>query len=152
MRTGRFRNYETWEISMAILVKRNWMWYGLNTKPLCRTLQTVVFDIGNSLAAVPVDFFGLCRKLVRTRSTLSLEVNWRPLDFRLHRHPVSVNCLHHARMVLSVGGSFAFFARNARWTVTTDVLVWYSNRQNDFSHPKRPFSHYIHSRRLAAEM
>jgi len=53
--------------------------------------------------------------------------------FCLHRHPVSVNCSCHARMVLSVGGSFAFFARNARCTVTTDLLVWYSNIQNDFS-------------------
>jgi len=32
-----------------------------------------------------------------------------------------------------VGGSFAYFARNARCTVTTDLLVWYSNTQNDFS-------------------
>ena len=29
--------------------------------------------------------------------------------------------------------------------------VWYSNTQND-SPPERPFSHYIHSHRLAAEM
>ena len=43
--------------------------------------------------------------------------------FCLHMHPVSVNCLYHARIVLSVGGSFAFFARNARCTITTDLLV-----------------------------
>ena len=43
--------------------------------------------------------------------------------FCLHRHPVSVNCLYHARMVLSVGRSFAYFARNARCTVTTDLLL-----------------------------
>ena len=49
------------------------------------------------------------------------------------RQPVSVNCLYHARMVLSVGGSFAYFARNAHCTVTTDLLVWHSNTQNDFS-------------------
>jgi len=36
-------------------------------------------------------------------------------------------------MVLSVGGSFAYFARNARCTVTTDLLVPHSNTQNDFS-------------------
>jgi hypothetical protein len=54
-------------------------------------------------------------------------------------------------MVLSAGGSFAHFARNAHRTVTTDLLVWYSNTQNDFS-PERPFSHYILSHRLAAEM
>ena len=46
---------------------------------------------------------------------------------------------------------FAYFARHARCTVTTDLLVWYSNTQNDFFQ-KRPFSHYIHSHRLAAEM
>jgi hypothetical protein len=39
------------------------MRYGLNTKRFSRTLHTVVFDIDSSLAAVPVDFFGLCRKL-----------------------------------------------------------------------------------------
>ena len=50
-----------------------------------------------------------------------------------HRHPVSVNCLYHARMVLSVGGSFACFARNTLCTVTTDLFVWYPNTQNDFS-------------------
>jgi len=60
--------------------------------------------------------------------------------FCLHRHPVSVNCLYHARMVLSVGGSFAYYARNARCTVTTDLLVWYSNTQNDFSPGKAIFS------------
>jgi hypothetical protein len=43
------------------------------------------------------------------------------------------NCLYHTRMVLTVGGSFVCFARNARCTVTTDLLVWYSNTQNDFS-------------------
>jgi hypothetical protein len=75
----------------------------------------------------------LCRKLAQTRSTSSSAVNWWPLEFCLHRHQVSVNCLHHAWMVLSVGGSFAYFAWNARCTVTTDLLVWYSNTQNDFS-------------------
>ena len=45
----------------------------------------------------------------------------------------------------------AHFARNARCTVTTDLLVWNSNTQNDLS-PERPFSHYIHSHRLAEEM
>jgi len=31
-----------------------------------------------------------------------------------------------------VGGSFAYFARNAHCTVTTDLLVWYSYAQNYF--------------------
>ena len=62
-----------------------------------------------------------------------------PLDFcpptRTHArtHTVSLNCLYHAWMVLSVGGSFAYFALNAHCTVTTELLVWYSNTQNDFS-------------------
>ena len=29
--------------------------------------------------------------------------------------------------------TFAYFARNARCTVTTELLVWYSTTQNDFS-------------------
>jgi hypothetical protein len=80
-------------------------------------------------------FFLITRvvRVARTSSTSSSAVNGRPLDFCLHRQPVSVNCLYHARMVLSVGRSFAYFARNARCTVTTDLLVWYSDTQNDFS-------------------
>ena len=71
--------------------------------------------------------------------------------FCLLRHPVSVNCLYHARMVLSVGGSFAYYARNARCTVTTDLLCDIPTHKTT-SPPERPFSHYIHSHRLAAEM
>jgi hypothetical protein len=108
------------------------MRYGLNTKCLRRTLHTVVFEIDSTLAVVPVHSFGLYRKLAWTLSTLSSVVNGRPLDFCLHRHPVSVNCVYHARMILSVGGSFAYFERNARCTVTADLLVWYSNTHKDF--------------------
>jgi len=71
--------------------------------------------------------------------------------FCLHRHAVSVNCLYHARMVLSAGGPFAYFARNARCTVTTDLLCDIPTHKTT-STPERPFSHYIHSHRLAAEM
>ena len=46
---------------------------------------------------------------------------------------ILVNCLYHARMVLFVGESFAHFAQNALCTVTTDLLVLYSDTQNDFS-------------------
>jgi hypothetical protein len=73
-----------------------------------------------------LEMFYVCRKLARTRST----VNGRPPDICLQRHPVSVNCLYHARMILSAGGSFAYFARNARCTATKDLLVWYSDTQN----------------------
>jgi hypothetical protein len=114
----------------------SWCFPSLQTfitrKRLRGPLRTLVFDTDSSLAAVLVNFFGLCRKLARTRSASTSAVNGRPLDFCLHRHPVSVNCLYHAWMVLSVGGSFAYFARNALCTVTTDLIVWYSNTQNDF--------------------
>jgi len=61
------------------------------------------------------------------------------------------SCLYDARMVLSVGGSFAYFARNARCTVTTDLLCDIPTHKTTFF-PERPFSHYITSHRLAAEM
>ena len=83
-------------------------------------------------------------RVTRHTSIRYSAVNGRPLYFCLHRHTVSVNSLYHARMVLSIGGSFAYFARNARWTVTTDWLVWYSNTQNDFSHGAAIFS--LHTR------
>ena len=57
---------------------------------------------------------------------------------RLHRHPVSVNCLYHACVVLSVGRSFAYFARNARCTVTTDLLCDIPTHKTT-SPPERPF-------------
>jgi len=37
----------------------------------------------------------------------------------------------------------AYFARNARCTVTTDLLVWYSNTQNDLSPAAAVFSLHI---------
>jgi hypothetical protein len=37
-----------------------------------------------------------------------------------------------ARMIFYVGGYFAHFARNTHCTVTTDLIVWYPNTQNDF--------------------
>ena len=57
------------------------------------------------------------------RYSSSSAFNGRPLGFCSHRHPVSVNCLYHPRMVLFVGRYFAYFARNTRCTVTTDLLV-----------------------------
>ena len=78
---------------------------------------------------------------IRYSSSCHTRVNMG--GFCLHRHPGSLNCLYHARMVSSVGGSFASFARNARCTVTTDLLVWYSNTQNDFSPGAAIFSLHI---------
>jgi len=75
---------------------------------------------------------------IRYSSSCHIHVNMGA--FCSHRHSFSVNWSHHARMVLSVGGSFAYFARNARSIVTTDLLVWYSNTQNDFSPAAAIFS------------
>jgi hypothetical protein len=55
---------------------------------------------------------------------------------------------HHAGMVLSVGGSCAYFARNAHCTVTTELLVRYSNTQNDFFPGAAIFS--LHTRTRAS--
>ena len=93
----------------------------------------------------------VCSKPARIRSTSSPAVHGRPLDFCLHRHPVSVYCLQHTRIFLSVGGSFVYFARNTRCTVTTDLLCDIPTHRTT-SPPERPFSHYIHSHRLAVEM
>ena len=55
-----------------------------------------------------------------------------------------------------VSGSFAYFAQNVHCTVTIDLLLSYWKTQTNIPlpHPftRRPFSHYIHSHRLAAEM
>jgi hypothetical protein len=61
----------------------------------------------------------------------------------LHCCNDSVNCSHHGRMIFSAGGFYAYFARNARCTVTTDLLVSYSNTQNDFSPRAAIFSVHI---------
>jgi len=90
-------------------------------------------EVGGTSVLLEYERRRVLHNMSRTRSTSSSAVNGRPLDVCLHRHPVSVNCLYHARMFLSVGGFFAYFARNARCTVTTDLLVWYSNTQKDFS-------------------
>jgi hypothetical protein len=52
----------------------------------------------------------------------------------------SVPLGQRGHVVLSVGGSFAYFAQNARYTITTDLLVWYSNTQNHFSPGSAIFS------------
>jgi len=86
---------------------------------------------------------------IRYSSSCHTHVNM--CAFRLPRHPVSVNCLYYTRMVLSVGGSFAYCARNARCTVTTDLLCDIPTHKTT-SPPERPFSHYQNSHRLAAGM
>ena len=72
--------------------------------------------------------------------------------FCLHRHPVSVNCMYHAQIVSAVGESFAYFAQNACCTLTTDLLLCDIPTHKTPSPPERPFSHYIHSYCLLAEM
>ena len=119
---------------------------------LSRIPQTVVFDIDSSLAAVGVVFFRLCRKLARTRSTSSSAVNGRPLDFCLHRHPVSVNCLYHARMVLSIGGVLCVLCTKCTLHSNHRLIRVIFQHTKLLFPQERPFSHYIDSYRLAAEM
>ena len=76
------------------------------------------------------DFFGLCRKLAQTRSTSSSAVNGWPLDFCLHKHK--------SFSKLFIPRTNGLVCRRVlcvlctKCTVTTDLLVWYSNTQNDF--------------------
>jgi hypothetical protein len=76
----------------------------------------------------------------------------RPLDFCLHTHPVSVNCLYHAGMVSSVGVSFCVLC--TKYTLHSNHRL----TRVMFQHTKRllprsgHFFHYKHSHRLAAEM
>jgi hypothetical protein len=67
-----------------------------------------------------------------TRPTSSSAVNGRALDFCLHRHPVSVNCLYHARMVLSVGRVLCVLCTKCTLHSNHRLTVWYSNTRNDF--------------------
>ena len=73
--------------------------------------------------------------------------------FCLNRHPGSLNCLHHARMnglvcgrVLCVLCTKCTLHSNHR---LTRVIFQHTKR---LLPPKWPFSHYVHSHRLAAEM
>jgi hypothetical protein len=90
-------------------------------------LQPEVFDVCSTGDTAHIDTIFKFLPHTHTHTHVNMGA------FCLHRHPVSLNCLYHARMVLSCGGSFAYFARNARCTVTKDLLVSCSNTQNDFS-------------------
>ena len=109
--------------------------------------QLEIFDVRITGDTAHIDM--ILKFLIHTHTHTHTHVNMGA--FCLHRHPVSVNCLYHARMVLSVGGSFAYFAPTARCTVTTDLLCDIPTHKTT-SPPERPFSHYIHSCRLAAEI
>jgi hypothetical protein len=64
----------------------------------------------------------------------------------------SVSSGQRGRVVLSVGGSFAYFAQNACCTITTDLTCVIFQHTQRLLPPEQPFSHYIHSHHLAAEM
>ena len=68
-----------------------------------------------------------------------------------HQHGC-IDILYCLRSVRSRGNggtnTFACFARNARSTVTTDLLCDIPTHKMT-SPPEQPFSHYIHSHRLA---
>ena len=84
--------------------------------------SSVGCDIESSLLARCVDFCGLRWYNCRTRSTSPGDVEGRPVDFFLHKQEVSLNCVYHAWIVLSVGGSFPYSLRKKRWTEIIDCL------------------------------
>jgi len=51
---------------------------------------------------------------------------------RVHRYSSLLRCSVALGQRGHVGGSFAYCVRNAHYTVTTDLIVWYSNIQKDF--------------------
>jgi hypothetical protein len=67
-------------------------------------------------------------------------------------HPVSVNCLYHARMVLSVGGVLCVLCTKCTLHSNHRITRVIFRHTKTTSPPERPFSHYIHSHRLVAEM
>jgi hypothetical protein len=84
------------------------------------------------------------------KTWFSAVIGW-PLDFCVHRHPVSVNCLYHAWVVV---------CRRVLRALCTKCTLHSNHRLNSCditthkttSPLERPFSHYIHWHRPAAEM
>jgi hypothetical protein len=68
--------------------------------------STLVFDIDSSSAAIPVDFFGLCRKLARTSSTSSSAVNGRLHTFT---SPSGRNVNYDEKQFTGGGLSYSFY-------------------------------------------
>jgi len=128
------------------------MRYGLNTIRLCRTLHTVVFNIDSSLAAVPIDFFGLCRKLAQTHSMSSSAVNGRPTWFLLAQTPI------YSKLFIPYTNGLV--CRRVLCVLCTKCTLHSNHRLNSCDSPthkmtsplEQPFSHHIHSHRLVAEM
>jgi hypothetical protein len=81
--------------------------------------QLEIFDVCTICDMAPIDT--IFKFLPHTRQHGCIDI--------LH----CCNCLCRAWMVLSGCGSFVYFARNACCPVTIDLLIWYSNTQNDFS-------------------
>ena len=70
----------------------------------------------------------------------------------LHRHPVSVNCLYHARMVFVCRRVLCVLCTKCTLHSNHSLTCVIFQHTKTTSPPERPFSHYIHSHRLAAEM
>jgi hypothetical protein len=79
-----------------------------------------------------LEIFGVCT----TGDTEHIDTIFRFLQHTstwAHRCSLLLQWSVHLGQRVHVSGSFAYFTRNERCTVTTDLLVWYSNTQNDFS-------------------
>ena len=87
------------------------------------------------------DFFGLCKIILRTRSTISSDVFGRPDPFLLHKQPSSLNFLCHVQICIAVGDCFENSVTNAcSITVLFDCDRAYSNIKNTFSLPVKRIS------------
>jgi len=111
----------------------------------CFTMFSVITNIFNKKTKGPT----LMELFTATRRLISFLTN---RDFRcVHHgwhgtHRCNIQVLAQTRVNMGasifftalgqrglVGGSFEHFSRNELCTLTTDLLVWYSNTQNDFS-------------------
>jgi hypothetical protein len=122
-----------------------------NKKPKGRTLMELFTATGKL-------FFFLTTKDVRCvhhgwHGTLQhdIQVFATHASIWMHRYSSrlhwSVPVGQRGNVVLSVGGTFVYYARNACCTVTTELLVWYSSTQNNFSFGAAIFSlHKLASR------
>jgi hypothetical protein len=102
---------------------------------LRRIRQTLYRGICNSWLAQCVDFWGLLTRVSCTRSTVSVDGSGRPVRFAARMQPLCWNFLYHSAIILSVGGSVWFLARNLRFTITIYSDLANSKTQNAFLSP-----------------
>jgi len=103
--------------------------YGLNSKLLLNTRQTVSCGIPSSLLALRVDLRGLRSKLSWIRLTFSSDSRGRPELLPLHRQPVCSNWWFQRQMLFLFGGWMLKRRRKARCTAVADSVLLNSRTQ-----------------------